>query len=356
MGVYLVPERAFDQDRFRSTLVWAVLLLLLINTVLVGGVFYLIRTSFPTAAERYSSKQEVARDMAAYSYRLAEELGVLERAAVKEALAAFNYEIEISKDDELTKLILEQGRKLQEIILREADLLFMDQILEAVNLDEQIRRSSEEAFFSLHLSTDEVYTVPGNALSLDTISKIEGLIPRDRFTADRVLEIEVKNGIARLGVPYNPEEKLQALTEELDATRLKLHELRVEAGLAEMIGEGITVKLYDKMGATSSSSIIHDTDIRDVVNELFASGAKGISLGGQRLIVTSSVRCSGSLIKVNDKLITVNPVVIQAVGDPDLLISGLDIIKNSMEASRGIRFEIIREELVKLPAYTQSAE
>ena len=349
-----MPVKDFNRERFGKSLAWVALFLLIANTVLIGGVFYIFRTSFPTAAERYSSKQEVAREVAAYNYRFAEELGVLERDAVKEALAAFNYDIEISKDDELTKLILEHGRKLQEIILREADLMLMDQILSAINLDEQIGKRNEQVYFSLNLSTDEVYTIPGNVLSQDTISKIKELIPRDRFTADRVLEIEVINGVARLGVPYNPEERLQSLTEELDATRLKLHELRVEAGLAEMTGAGITVKLYDKTGATSSSSIIHDTDIRDVVNELFASGAKGISLGGQRLIVTSAVRCSGSLIKVNDKLITVNPVVIQAVGDPDLLISGLDIIKNSMEANRGIRFEIGRETLVKLPAYAQS--
>ena len=135
-----------------------------------------------------------------------------------------------------------------------------------------------------------------------------------------------------------------------------MHELKVEAGLAEMTGEGITVELYDEFGATTSSSIIHDADILDVINELFSSGAKGICLGGQRLIVTSAVRCSGSLIKVNDRLITVNPVVIEAIGDPDLLISGLDIIKNNMELNRGIRFKITREPMLKLPAYTRNSE
>lgn len=51
-------------------------------------------------------------------------------------------------------------------------------------------------------------------------------------------------------------------------------------------------------------------------------------------MVNSSIRCSGSLIKVNDKLITVNPVVIKAVGDPDLLESGLDIISNTLAIRR----------------------
>ncbi len=351
-----MPVKVFDQNRFRNNLVWVTLFLLIANTALIGGVYYIFRTSFPTVAARFSSKQEVARDLAAYNYRFADELGVLERDAVKEALAGFNYDIEVSKDDELTKVILEQGRKLQEIILREADLMLMDQILAAINLDEHVQKNNEPAHFSLRLSDKEVTTIPGNVLANDTITEINELIPLDHFTASRVLEIEILNGIARLGVPYNPEEKLEAINEELDATRLKLHELRIETGLAEMTGEGITVKLYDEFGATSSSSIIHDTDIRDVINELFGSGAKGISLGGQRLIVTSAVRCSGSLIKVNDRLITVNPVIIQAVGDPDLLASGLDIIKNNMEVNRGIRFEIEREPMLKLPAYSQTGE
>jgi len=351
-----LPVKEFNRDHLRNNLVWVILFLLFANTVLIGSVYHIARASFPTAAARHSSRQEVARDLAAYNFRLAEELEVLERDAVKEALAAFNYDIEVSRDDELTKVILEQGRKLQEIILREADLMLMDQILAAINSDEQFQGSKETAHFSLRFSDKEISTIPGNVLSRDTITEIKELIPRDRFTASRLLEIEIMNGVARLAVPYNAEEKLETLTEELDATRLKLHELKAEAGLAEMTGEGITVKLYDEFGATTSSSIIHDTDIRDVINELFGSGAKGISLGGQRLVVTSAVRCSGSLIKVNDRLITVNPVVIQAVGDPDLLISGLDIIRNNMEINRGIRFVIEREPLLKLPAYTRAGE
>lgn len=346
--------KLLNQDHIRNYLVWVVLFILIVNTALVGVVYYTFRDSFPTVAAKHSFKQEVARDMAAYNSRLAEELGVLERDAVREALAGFIYDVERSKDDELTKVILEQSRRVQETILREADLVLMDKIIAVVNTDKQVQNIKDRQYFSLHISENDIYTIPANILTRETVKKIGVLIPRDRFTSNR-LEIEVENGVARVG-PYNSEEQLEALNEELRAIGFKLHELKVEAGLAEMAGPGITVKLYDEFGATSSSSIIHDTDIRDVINELFASGAKGISLGGQRLIVTSAVRCSGSLIKVNDRLISVNPVVIEAVGDPDLLISGLDIIKNNMEVNRGIRFEIERKSLLRLPAYTRNGD
>ncbi len=78
--------------------------------------------------------------------------------------------------------------------------------------------------------------------------------------------------------------------------------------MTEMSGSGLIVRIYDQIGAVDNPSIVHDTDIRDVVNELFASGgATGIAVGDQRLTTTSSIRCTGPLIKVDDKLIAVNP-------------------------------------------------
>ncbi|NLA26145.1 MAG: DUF881 domain-containing protein [Firmicutes bacterium] len=346
--------KIFSEDYYKKYLVWALLFLLIVNTVIVGGTYYLFRTSFPGAAARYSSKQEVARDLATYHLRLAEELEVLERDEVKKALAGFNYDVEVSSADELTMVIFDQGRKLREIILREADLMVTDQILAAINSNEQVRKTEEVLYFSLRFSEGEIFTIPGNVLPDEVITAIQDFILRDRLTMNR-LEIEIAEGKARLA-PYSPEEQLEIRNEELRTAGLKMHDLKVETGLAEMTGAGITVKLYDEFGATSSSSIIHDTDIRDVINELFGSGARGISLGGQRLIVTSAVRCSGSLIKVNDRLITVNPVVIQAVGDPDLLVSGLEIIRNNLEINRGIRFVVEREQLLKLPAYSRTGE
>ncbi len=336
---------------------WAIIVMLVINLALVSWTYYSFRTIYPSAATRLSNKQEVARDLADYNQRLAEELDVLNRAAVKEALAGFNYDVEVATgSDELTQVILDQGRRVQEIILREAEASLQDRVLSLVNQDTGVREITEKAHLSLRISEDAVTTIPPNIMQPSTIIRILEIIPRDRISEKFNLELEISNGSARVAVPYNPVEHLQALTEELDSLRLRQHELRVAAGLAEMTGPGITVELYDEVGGTSTSSIIHDADIRDVVNELYGSGAQGISVGGHRLTVTSSIRCSGSLVKVDDKLITVNPVVIEAVGDPDLLLSGLDIIKTSMEIKRGLRFEIEPSDSIKLPAFTRSAQ
>lgn len=331
--------------------------MLIVNAALTGWTYYTFRTVYPSDATRLGYKQEVARDLADYNRRLATELDVHDRSAVREALAGFNYDVEMAaSSDELTQVILNQGRRVQEIVLREAEAKLQDQVLSAINQDENIQKMEGKLHLSLRISDQFITTVPPDFLQDSTLKRIKELIPEERFDQNYSIELELDNGEARLMVPYNPVEHLQIITEEMDALRLRLHELRVAAGLAEMTGPGITVQLYDELGGTAPGSIIHDTDIRDVVNELFGSGAQGISVGGQRLTATSSIRCSGSLVRVDNKLITVNPVVIEVVGEPDLLISGLDIIRNDLEVKRGLRFEIIPADEIKLPTYTRSTQ
>lgn len=335
---------------------WAIIILLMLNTVLVVFTYRAFTSAYPGASTRLGYKQEVARDLADYNYRLASKLNVLNQPAVREALAGFNYDVEVAaSSDDLTQIILNQGRRTQEIILREAEAKLFDEILALVNQDQNVQKTGENIHLSLRITENIFSTIPANFLLPVTAVQIKEVVSRNRLT-DRSIEMEVTSGTARLVTSYNPAEQLQTITDELDSLRLRLHELRVASGLAEMSGPGIIVYMYDELGGTTTNSIIHDADIRDVVNELFGSGAQGISIGDQRLTVTSAIRCSGSLIKVNDKLVTVNPVVIQAVGDPDLLISGLDIISTSMEIKRGIRFEISRTESIKLPAFVRSTQ
>jgi uncharacterized protein YlxW (UPF0749 family) len=137
----------------------------------------------------------------------------------------------------------------------------------------------------------------------------------------------------------------------MDSLRVNMHDLRVASGLAEMVGNGVVVSLYDAQNGYTASDIIHDSDVRDVVNELFASGARGVSVGGQRLISTSPIRCVGPVIRVNQKEIPANPVVIEAVGDPDVLSSGLDIIRFSLEFHRNFRIDVEKKENIILPQF-----
>ena len=330
------------------------LLLILVNTVLVGHTFNLINTRYPAEDTQLGHEQALAKDILDYNRDFASNLGVLERTAVNEALAGFNYEIETaSSSDDLTSLVINQGRRLQEIILREWEVELQDQAVSLINEDPSVSELTKPQRLTLEVSDDKEDSLvinPDDVLEGDTEERIKEIFVSSNPGRDLLIEVEITDGEARLKVPYNPVEHIQSLNEEIDSLRLTNRDLRVEAGFDEMRGEGVLVILSDKDGAISSDAIVHDTDVRDVVNELFNSGAQGVAVGEQRLTATSSIRCVGTLIEVNGKKIPV-PVEIKAVGEPDLLASGLNIIKNSWERQRGIGFEVEKFEDITLPSY-----
>ena len=80
-----------------------------------------------------------------------------------------------------------------------------------------------------------------------------------------------------------------------------------------------------------------------------AAGAAGVEIRGQRITVRSSVRCAGPVVLVNQRPIVVNPIVIKAVGDPELLERAVQEIADRF-ALLGKRLEVRRTERVSLAA------
>jgi len=144
---------------------------------------------------------------------------------------------------------------------------------------------------------------------------------------------------------------MRVLQSEVATLRATLENLRKTAGYSQIEGQGIVVSVYDARGVGSlREEVVQEKDIRDMINELFAAGAMGVEVGGQRLVATSSIRSAGPLLLVDHQPIPVNPVVIRAVGDPVLLESSLELIKNSLKPW-GIRVEVEKEENLVLSAF-----
>ena len=127
----------------------------------------------------------------------------------------------------------------------------------------------------------------------------------------------------RMGESSQIKEQVQQLQEEVRVLREELEKLSQVAGFAELSGPGVVVHAFDAEDGFRSREIIHDKDVRDIVNLLFWSGAKGVEVGGKRIIAQSSIRCAGPVLLVNHLPVAVNPVVIRAVGDSDLLVECL---------------------------------
>lgn len=329
-----------------------VAIVLIFNTVLAGLSLNFLYIQYMDKRGGSASGQMMIEDMVEYNKRLAQNLGVQDRASVKEKLATFSYELDLAKDgDELANLLFTHGRQVQETILKEWDALLREKILVIIDRDPNLRKQPEKIQFTLRISPSDGVTVDPQVLHKESLKAITDVYLAGGTAPERVFRIEVEDGHSRMLVPYDPLNYIQTLSEELDSLRVSMHELRVTAGLAEMSGPGAVIRLYDSQDGYNAGDLIHDTDVRDVANELFAAGAKGVAVGGQRLTATSPIRCVGPVIRVNQKEIPANPVVIEAVGDADVLASGLEIIRFSLEFHRNFFVEIEKKENITLPPY-----
>lgn len=171
-------------------------------------------------------------------------------------------------------------------------------------------------------------------------------------------------------------EKSESLSADLESAKSQIAELRKNsddsfssviteqlenaeklAGMVALNGPGITVTMTDakktNLTVSGDSSIIHDSDIRTVVNELFASGAEAVSINNERLVSTSSIRCVGPTVLINNTRLS-TPFVITAIGDAKTLEAGL-IVKGGIVdtlAPWGIDIKIAQHTKVEIPAYS----
>lgn len=327
----------------------------LINTVFVAGGFYTLLYRFPDSADDFVIMQKVAKDLVEHNRRLAQNLGVDMRSPVREALARFNYEIDLAANvDDLNKAILANASRTQERILQEHEAKQREKVLALINQDTALRGIGDKQRIGVHISRDRGVAVePTGLLSEQTILQIAETVNLGELAQDLTVAVEVSEGRGLLVMPYNPLEQVRTLTREIDSLRVTLHDLRSQAGFAETIGPGVIVSIFDAENGFTNEAIIHETDVRDAVNELFASGARGVAIGNQRLTATSAIRCVGPSILVNDERIPVNPVVIRAIGDPEVLASGLDIIRITLSVSRNLRVEIEKVPNLTLPAHSR---
>ncbi len=107
----------------------------------------------------------------------------------------------------------------------------------------------------------------------------------------------------------------------------ELEKMMLVAGMEKVSGPGVVITISDSTesgdkGLGTESSIVHDSDLRSVANELFGAGAEVVSVNGERLVANSSIRCVGNTIMVNSKRCS-SPFTIKAIGDKDVLESAL---------------------------------
>jgi uncharacterized protein YlxW (UPF0749 family) len=149
-------------------------------------------------------------------------------------------------------------------------------------------------------------------------------------------------------------DRLQALKAELDRQQLL-------AGLVPLQGPGVVVTLDDSTvqvppGADPNAYIIHEYDLRDIVNLLWIAGSEAVAVNDERLVSSSSVYCAGSTVMVNNTRLS-PPYLIRAIGNPRVqqeYLRNPSYLENLKEKERlyGLHFEVKAMANLTLPAYS----
>jgi uncharacterized protein YlxW (UPF0749 family) len=137
----------------------------------------------------------------------------------------------------------------------------------------------------------------------------------------------------------------------------EIGQLSVMAGTKALKGEGLVITLDDGDKILEpdlrTDSLVHDSDILTVVNELKAAGAEAISVNDQRITANSAIRCVGPVIQINNQKVAA-PFAIKAIGNAQYLESALTIkngVVDSLKNQYGVSVELKRDKNVQIPAY-----
>lgn len=126
------------------------------------------------------------------------------------------------------------------------------------------------------------------------------------------------------------------------------------AGTVDVEGPGLVVTLSDGNSSTKPNPalLVHDADIRNVINELTMAEAEAISVNGERLIASSSICAAGTKIVINGQSCT-SPFVIKAIGNSEKMLQTLESKGSILELLRqfGQEITIEKSESLSIPKY-----
>lgn len=191
--------------------------------------------------------------------------------------------------------------------------------------------------------------------------KTESLLNAEKLITQFDQEKKIEEELKLQAVEYNrrKEEYLMSYIKINDDARLKalweeLNELKRVSGLMDVQGPGLIIKLEDapeKKTDKPERHIIHDGDIRVLMNELKKAGAQAISINGERIIAISEQVCAGPTIRVNMERYSA-PYIIQVIGPADQLYeSVINCDRVVIMQREGIQISINKSGKVLIPRY-----
>ncbi|WP_225227656.1 MULTISPECIES: DUF881 domain-containing protein [Oerskovia] len=161
------------------------------------------------------------------------------------------------------------------------------------------------------------------------------------------------------------EAEVTALAQDLAPAELTSPEVVVNTGIVAgsvpVTGPGLSVTLDDAPPTQQSRSanvddlVVHQQDLQDVINALWAGGAEAMTLQGQRVTPTTAFRCVGNVLNLHGRVFS-PPYVVSAVGDTAALQASLDrspaigIYQEYVDAY-GLGWKVEKSSSLDIPAF-----
>lgn len=138
----------------------------------------------------------------------------------------------------------------------------------------------------------------------------------------------------------------------------EIENIKSAAGLTKLEGPGVVIIVTDGTrdlieDEDPNNVLVHDLDIRAMVDDLRNAGAEAIAINGQRVVFNkSNIQCTGPTIKINEQVFA-PPYIIEAIGDRKFLESAINAPGSFSSALRswGVFVEVNTSISVTIPAY-----
>lgn len=194
----------------------------------------------------------------------------------------------------------------------------------------------------------------GEYVGLDDITSMRTQIAEMQISIQNV-----EKNMNELGIQYRDsllnnvgvDDRIQRLTYEINTYKLL-------AGYEDVYGEGVIVIIDDADRSilaeeNPANLIVHDLDIRFLVNELQNAGAEAISINGERLVQgVTRITCVGPTISING-VKQAQPYVIKAIGDRFALHNALNTYESVATRLKqaGLKLFVETQKYIKINRY-----
>lgn len=158
--------------------------------------------------------------------------------------------------------------------------------------------------------------------TIEDATNTVGQTGKDNSLKDEVLKWKEKydRTYAELENAEGDLEKQRTASTGADETSVekqkRLKELNAYLGLTDVKGSGIIITIQDNTSSKLATAydLVHDEDIRRIINEIKNIGADAISVNGQRIVQSTVINCAGAVIQINGETVG-SPFVIEVIGD-----------------------------------------